>query len=198
LLHVQMYITLIFSGKDKQKAFSRIGWLWATITSGDTCWNAALSKKLLCKREVRDTVQHISFPFCLTLGDQQLIFFAVPVSMKIEKFCGILLMSMLHYSRDYPEYFGPFFHAILFSWPSRNFAESFHQHGLVAGYFFWQCGFLACRRMSSCAEKLNWHTVGLSEKCKCVILLAMCLHGNPITRMPIHTPSHLFSYLIHS
>jgi hypothetical protein len=136
LLHVQMYITLIFSGKDKQKAFSRIGWLWATITSGDTCWNAALSKKLLCKREVRDTVQHISFPFCLTLGDQQLIFFAVPVSMKIEKFCGILLMSMLHYSRDYPEYFGPFFHAILFSWPSRNFAESFHQHGLVAGYFF--------------------------------------------------------------
>ncbi len=59
--------------------------------------------------------------------------FAVPVPMKIEKFCGTLLMIMIHYSRDYPEKFGPLLHANYFSWPSRNLAESSHHHDLLAG-----------------------------------------------------------------
>ncbi len=59
----------------------------------------------------------------------------------------------------------------------------------------WFPGMVSCRRMSSCAGKLNWHTVGLSEKRRCVILLAMCLHAES-NYMNAHSHSipliHLF------
>ncbi len=184
LLHVQMYITLIFSGKDEQTAFSRIGWLWAKITSGDTCWNAALSKKLLCTRKVRDTVQQFSFPFCRALDDQQLIFFAVSVSMKIQKFCGILLMSMLHYSRDYPEYFGSFF--MLYSF--HDHPEILLNHLITMVWWrtkcFWQNGFLAWSHAGDeqlCREAKLAHCGALREAQVYKICLLCAYMQNPIT-----------------